>query len=69
MDITDFLKDVNHWGVLAVCVYGIIVCVSYLFKKSVNEKIRIAMTVIAVAFLAGKKFFSRNSAFRENSRA
>lgn len=53
MDITDFLKDVNHWGVLAVCVYGIIVCVSYLFKKSVNEKIRIAMTVIAVAFLAG----------------
>ena len=52
MDITDFLKDVNHWGVLVVCVYGIIVCVSNLFKKSTNEKAKIAMTVIAVAFLA-----------------
>lgn len=53
MEITDFLKDVNHWGVLAVCVYGITVFMSNLFKDSVNEKIRIVMTVIAVAFLVG----------------
>ncbi|MBQ6972520.1 MAG: PDZ domain-containing protein [Synergistaceae bacterium] len=53
MDIIDFLKDVNHWGVLAVCVYGIIVFMSSLFKNSVNEKVRISMTVVAVVFLAG----------------
>ena len=53
MDITDFLKEVNHWGMIAVCVCGIVVLVSYLFKVSVNEKIRIGMTVTAIIFLAG----------------
>lgn len=52
MDITDFLKDINHWGLIAVCVCGIVALISNFFKNSMNENIRIAMTVTAVIFLA-----------------